>query len=66
LFFVSCFYFLLQVCHTAFPAWPIPALWKAKQPYNVNAARTLVDFLILDQYRKEKKQKMIGAEYYVG
>ena len=28
----------LRVGYGAFPAWMLPALWKAKQPYNVNVA----------------------------
>jgi histidinol-phosphate aminotransferase len=28
----------LRVGYGAFPAWLLPALWKAKQPYNVNVA----------------------------
>lgn len=28
----------LRVGYGAFPAWILPALWKAKQPYNVNVA----------------------------
>jgi histidinol-phosphate aminotransferase len=30
----------LRVGYGAFPVWLLPALWKAKQPYNVNVAAT--------------------------
>jgi len=30
----------LRVGYGAFPAWLMPVLWKAKQPYNVNVAAT--------------------------
>lgn len=30
----------LRVGYGAFPGWLLPALWKAKQPYNVNVAAT--------------------------
>lgn len=31
----------LRVGYGAFPAWLMPALWKAKQPYNVNVAASV-------------------------
>ena len=31
----------LRLGYGVFPGWPMPALWKAKQPYNVNVAATV-------------------------
>jgi histidinol-phosphate aminotransferase len=49
----------LRVGYGAFPAWMLPALWKAKQPYNVNVAASAaalaslqdIDYLALNVER---------------
>jgi histidinol-phosphate aminotransferase len=38
----------LRVGYGAFPAWLMPVLWKAKQPYNVNVAGTAAALASLD------------------
>ncbi len=38
----------LRVGYGAFPAWLMPAFWKAKQPYNVNVAASLAALASLD------------------
>ena len=38
----------LRVGYGAFPAWLMPVLWKAKQPYNVNVAATQAALASLD------------------
>lgn len=38
----------LRVGYGAFPGWLLPALWKAKQPYNVNVAATSAALASLD------------------
>lgn len=38
----------LRVGYGAFPGWLMPALWKAKQPYNVNVAATAAALASLD------------------
>jgi histidinol-phosphate aminotransferase len=38
----------LRVGYGAFPSWLMPALWKAKQPYNVNVAGSVAAIAALD------------------
>jgi histidinol-phosphate aminotransferase len=38
----------LRVGYGAFPRWLLPALWKAKQPYNVNVAASAAALASLD------------------
>jgi histidinol-phosphate aminotransferase len=38
----------LRVGYGAFPTWLMPALWKAKQPYNVNVAATVAALASLE------------------
>ena len=38
----------LRVGYGAFPAWLMPALWKAKQPYNINVAASAAALASLD------------------
>ncbi len=38
----------LRVGYGAFPSWLMPALWKAKQPYNVNAAASTAAIAALE------------------
>jgi histidinol-phosphate aminotransferase len=60
----------LRVGYGAFPAWLMPALWKAKQPYNVNVAASAaaiaslqdVDYLagIVARLREERTRLWNG------
>ena len=38
----------LRIGYGAFPAWLMPALWKAKQPYNVNVAASVAAIASID------------------
>jgi histidinol-phosphate aminotransferase len=38
----------LRIGYGAFPAWLMPALWKAKQPYNVNVAASVAAIASLE------------------
>jgi histidinol-phosphate aminotransferase len=38
----------LRIGYGAFPAWLMPSLWKAKQPYNVNVAASVAAIAALE------------------
>lgn len=48
----------LRVGYGAFPSWLMPALWKAKQPYNVNVAASTAALVSL--LRAEELGKIVG------
>lgn len=50
----------LRVGYGAFPSWLLPVLWKAKQPYNVNAAAVAAALATLDdlEERAEKVERL--------
>lgn len=48
----------LRVGYGAFPEWLLPALWKAKQPYNVNVAATEAAIASLDDL--EERAATVG------
>jgi histidinol-phosphate aminotransferase len=52
----------LRVGYGAFPRWMLPAMWKAKQPYNVNVAATAAALASLDDVaeRAETVEKLRG------
>jgi histidinol-phosphate aminotransferase len=45
----------LRIGYGAFPAWLMPTLWKAKQPYNVNVAASLAAQVSLENTDQLKK-----------
>ena len=49
----------LRLGYGVFPAWLMPHLWKAKQPYNVNVAATVVGLASLEH--REEIQPTIDA-----
>ena len=63
----------LRLGYGAFPAWLMPTLWKAKQPYNVNVAASEAgiasindaDYItkIVARLRAEREQLMDGLNY---
>ena len=60
----------LRIGYGAFPAWLMPALWKAKQPYNVNLAASVAAIASIEdaayltdvvaQLRAERTRLMAG------
>lgn len=49
----------LRLGYGIFPAWLMPALWKAKQPYNVNVAATVAGLVSLQ--RRDEIQTTVAA-----
>jgi histidinol-phosphate aminotransferase len=45
----------LRIGYGAFPAWLMPTLWKAKQPYNVNVAASVAAQVSLENTNQLKK-----------
>jgi histidinol-phosphate aminotransferase len=45
----------LRIGYGAFPAWLMPTLWKAKQPYNVNVAASVAAQVSLENTKQLKK-----------